>query len=78
MLPVVKTSSTKRTVLLRTSAHLDAAKAFLAEAEKGKRTDRDINARLAEVTQEGEKLLLFETLDREQKNACLRRSYLAR
>jgi len=59
-------------------ATLNTAKAFLADAEKGKRIDKDINARLAEVTQESEKLLLFETLDREQKNACLRRSYLAR
>jgi hypothetical protein len=60
------------------SPTLDAAKSFLADAEKGKRSDKEINARLAEVTQEGEKLLLFETLDREQKNACLRRSYLAK
>jgi len=59
-------------------ATLDAAKAFLADAEKGKRSDKDVNARLAEVTQESEKILLFETVDREQKNACLRRSYLAR
>jgi hypothetical protein len=56
----------------------DAAKAWLAEAEKGKRSDADINKRLAEVRQESDKILLFETLDRDQKGACLRRSYIAK
>jgi hypothetical protein len=57
---------------------LDAAKAWLADAEKGKRSDLDINKRLAEVRQESEKILLLETLDRDQKGACLRRSYVAK
>jgi hypothetical protein len=57
---------------------LDAAKAWMAEAEKGERSDKDINKRLAEVRQENKKSLLFETLDREAAGACLRRSYIAR
>jgi hypothetical protein len=60
------------------AATLDAAKTWLADAEKGKRSDADINKRLAEVRQESDKILLFETLDREQKGACLRRSYIAK
>jgi hypothetical protein len=60
------------------AATLDAAKAWVADAEKGKRSDLDINKRLAEVRQEGEKIILFETLDRELKGACLRRSYVAK
>jgi hypothetical protein len=57
---------------------LDVAKAWLAEVEKGKRADREINKRLAEVRQESEKSLLFETVDREPKGAVLRRSYIAK
>jgi hypothetical protein len=59
-------------------ATLDAAKAWMADAEKGKRSDLDVNKRLAEVRQENDKSMLFETLDREQKGACLRRSYVAK
>jgi hypothetical protein len=59
-------------------ATLDAAKKWLADAEKGKRSDADVNKRLTEVRQEGEKILLFETLDRELKGACLRRSYVTK
>ncbi len=57
---------------------IEAAKTWLADAEKGKRSDLDINKRLAEVRQESEKSLLFETRDREQNGACLRRSYIAK
>ena len=60
------------------AASLDTAKAWLADAEKGKRSDKEINKRLAEVRQENEKSLLFETRDREQNGACLRRSYIAK
>jgi hypothetical protein len=59
-------------------ATLAAAKAWFAEAEKGKRSDADVNKRLAEVRLETKKTLLFETLDRDQKGACLRRSYVAK
>jgi hypothetical protein len=59
-------------------ATLDAAKAWLADAEKGKRSDADVNKRLTEVRQESEKILLFETLDRDLKGACLRRSYVTK
>jgi hypothetical protein len=59
-------------------ATLDAAKAWLAEVEKGKRADREIDKRLAEVRQESAKSLLFETVDREGKGAVLRRSYIAK
>jgi hypothetical protein len=50
----------------------------MAAAEKGKRADADINKSLAEVRQEGDKILLFETLDRDRKGECLRRSYIAK
>jgi hypothetical protein len=59
-------------------ATLDAAKTWLADAEKGKRSDADVNKRLTEVRQESEKILLFETLDRDLKGACLRRSYVTK
>jgi hypothetical protein len=59
-------------------ATLDAAKARVAAADKGKRSDVEINKSLAEVRQESDKILLFETLDRERKGECLRRSYLAK
>jgi hypothetical protein len=57
---------------------IDVVQAWLADVEKGKRTDKDVGKRLTEVSLETDKTLLFETLDREQKGACLRRSYLAK
>jgi hypothetical protein len=57
---------------------LETVAAWLAEAEKGKQSIKDVNKRLAEVRQESAKTLLFETVDRELKGACLRRSYIAK
>jgi hypothetical protein len=59
-------------------ATLAAARAWVADAEKGKRSDVEINRRLTEVRLDGKKIALFETIDREQKGACLRRSYVAK
>jgi hypothetical protein len=57
---------------------VDAVKTWLADAEKGKQSIKDVSKRLAEVRQESAKVLLFETVDREQQGACLRRSYVAK
>jgi hypothetical protein len=56
----------------------DAVKAFLADAEKGKATARDVGKRFTQVQQETDKNLLFETRDKEQKDVMLRRNYLAK
>jgi hypothetical protein len=57
---------------------LEAVQAWLADAEQGKRSDKTVNQRLAEVRLESDRSVLFETVDREQKGACLRRSYVAK
>jgi hypothetical protein len=56
----------------------DAAKAFLADAEKGKATSKDVGNRFTLVQSESDQNLLFETRDKEQKDVMLRRNYLAK
>jgi len=56
----------------------DAVKAFLADAENGKATARDVGKRFTQVQQETDKNLLFETRDKEQQDVVLRRNYLAK
>jgi hypothetical protein len=56
----------------------DEIKAFLADTEKGKKTEKEVGKRFTQVQQEAEKSILFETCDREQKGAVLRRSYVAK
>jgi hypothetical protein len=56
----------------------DAVKAFLADAEQGKATSKDVGKRFTQVQQETDKNLLYETRDKEQKDVVLRRNYLAK
>jgi sulfur relay (sulfurtransferase) DsrC/TusE family protein len=60
------------------SAKVDAVKAFLADAEKGKKSEKKINERFRQVEQENAKSILFETSDRDKKDVSLRRSYIAK
>jgi hypothetical protein len=50
----------------------------MAEAEKGKAAEREVTRRLREIRQENEKAVLFDTRDRDNNNASLRKSYLAK
>jgi hypothetical protein len=61
-----------------TPATAAAVTAFLADPEKGKRSDKAINARLREVQRETDRNILFETCDDAGKGPVLRRSYLAK
>jgi hypothetical protein len=56
----------------------ESVRAFLADAEKGKATARDVGKRFTQVQQETDKNLLFETRDKEQQDVVLRRNYLAK
>jgi hypothetical protein len=57
---------------------VDAVKAFLADAEKGKKSEKKITNRFRQIEQESAKNILFETSDRQQKGAFVRRSYVAK
>jgi hypothetical protein len=59
-------------------ATADAVRAFLADAEKGKASEKEVSARVNQVKRETEKNVLFESRDRAQGNAPLRCSYLAK
>jgi hypothetical protein len=59
-------------------AKVDAVKAFLADAEKGKKSEKKINERFRQLEQENAKSILFETSDRDKKDVSLRRSYIAK
>jgi hypothetical protein len=61
-----------------TPATAEAVQAFLADAEKGKKTETDVNKRLQQIERESAKSCLFETCDRDQKGAAVRRSYIAK
>jgi hypothetical protein len=54
----------------------EAAQAFLADAGKGKRSEREVDKRINELRQEGEKAVLFECHDKNCPSAPLRQSYL--
>jgi hypothetical protein len=56
----------------------EAVLAFLADADKGKTSEKDINKRYRQVERETAKACLFETCDREQKGVSLRRSYVGK
>jgi hypothetical protein len=60
------------------SPYIEAAVAFLADAEKGKATSRDVGKRFTLVQSESDSGLLFETRDKEQNDVMLRRNYLAK
>lgn len=56
----------------------EAMKAFLLDAEKGQAKEKDITKRLQELKRETEKNLLFETRDKANPSAPLRKSYIAK
>jgi hypothetical protein len=56
----------------------EAVRAFLADAEKGKKTRKEITKGLHQVQQETDKNVLFETRDQSQPGAPVRRSYIAK
>jgi hypothetical protein len=56
----------------------DAVRDFLADADRGKKTEKDVNKRLQQVERESPKACCFETCDREQKGAAIRRSYVGK
>jgi hypothetical protein len=59
-------------------ADAGAVKAFLADAEKGKTSAKEVSKRFRQVQKETDKNVLFETLDRQQPGAAVRRSYIAK
>jgi hypothetical protein len=59
-------------------AKADAVQTFLADADKGKKSEKKVTERFQQVEKESAKNILFETCDREQKGVCLRRSYVAK
>jgi hypothetical protein len=52
-------------------------KAFLAEMEKGKKTEQALTPRINLVQQEGKNGVCFETRDRDNHNMVIRRSFVA-
>lgn len=59
-------------------AKMETVKAFLADAEKGKKSEKKITDPLRQIEQENDKSILFETCDRDKKDVLLRRSYIAK
>ncbi len=55
----------------------EAVLAFLADPEKGKKSQKDIDKRLSQVLKETEKTVLFETCDK-ANGQCLRKSYICK
>jgi hypothetical protein len=55
-----------------------AVRAFLAEAERGKPSTRDVTRRIRLVTKETKKNVLFVTRDRGQRGIAMRKNYLAK
>jgi hypothetical protein len=54
----------------------DHVRGFLSEAEKGKGSDKDVNARVNLLTREDDENILFETRDRAEKGAWVHRNYI--
>ena len=82
MLCMLKASAVEAFHELKKDKKFDAVKgeavlAFLADPEKGKKSQRDIDKRLSQVLKETEKTVLFETCDK-ANGQCLRRSYIAK
>src|SRR5882724_7148993 len=57
-------------------ASAESVKGFLAEAEKLKGSDKDVNARVNLLTREDSENILFETRDRAQPGAWVHRNYI--
>ncbi len=56
----------------------EQVKAFLAEAAKGKKTEKDVNARLKQIQCDAPRCVQFETQDRGQKGVSLRQNTIAK
>jgi hypothetical protein len=56
----------------------EAVQAFLADVDKGKRQEKKINERLQQVERETPAACLFETRDRAQNGAAVRKSYVGK
>jgi hypothetical protein len=56
----------------------ERVRAFLADAETGKKSEREVSRRIRQVQQETEKNILFETRDKDRKDAPVRRSYISK
>lgn len=54
----------------------EQARAFLADAGRGKQSDRKVNERIHELRREGKNAILFESTDKAQGSTALRQSYL--
>ena len=59
-----------------TPATVDAVKAFLADSEKGKAQNEDLNKRVRLTTVDSKDNVLFETFDNSAPSAALHRNYL--
>ncbi len=56
----------------------EAVKAFLADIEKGKASEKIITSRTKTVTLETDKLLMFESRDQQEKEQWVHRSYIVK
>jgi ARG/rhodanese/phosphatase superfamily protein len=59
-------------------ATADAVKAFLAEAEKGKAAEQDVNKRIQVITRDAAKHLVIEARDKQDQSRVIHRCYLAK
>jgi hypothetical protein len=57
---------------------VEAVSAWLVDGEQGKAYLRPVGERMETVLQEGKQCLLFETRDRQKRNAWVHRTYLAK
>jgi hypothetical protein len=60
------------------AATAEDVKTFLASADKGERSEKTVNARFKQMACENDKIILFETRDRDNKSAPVRRSYIGK
>jgi hypothetical protein len=56
----------------------EAVQAFLADAEKGKKSEKEVARRVHQIQQETDKCLLFKCVDDRQPGVAVRKSYLAK
>jgi hypothetical protein len=57
-------------------ATVEQVKSFIAEAEAGKPTEKEVTGRIKLFTREDEKNILFETRDRTKEGAWIHRNYI--
>jgi hypothetical protein len=60
------------------AVNADRVRTFLADAERGKKTAKEVTQRIRQVQHETDKNILFETHDRDEKGAPVRRSYISK